>query len=50
MGIKKNDIFKLFKAFGKIDDEKSNDLNPKGVGLGLMISNVLAKKLSSPFF
>jgi signal transduction histidine kinase len=35
-GIKKEDKNKLFKLFGFLEDTK--DLNPKGVGLGLHIS------------
>ncbi|OMJ94894.1 hypothetical protein SteCoe_1751 [Stentor coeruleus] len=34
---------KLFTLFGKLDD--SSMANPQGVGLGLMISNMLVKKL-----
>ncbi|OMJ81575.1 hypothetical protein SteCoe_4006 [Stentor coeruleus] len=34
---------KLFTLFGKLDD--SSIANPQGVGLGLMISNMLVKKL-----
>ena len=41
-GIKKSDIPKIFSAFGKIEN---NPLNPKGVGLGLSISQTIAKRL-----
>ncbi|KRW99000.1 Signal transduction histidine kinase, homodimeric domain [Pseudocohnilembus persalinus] len=41
-GIK--DKQKLFKAFNKDDDDSKN---PQGVGLGLMISNKLAKELNN---
>ncbi|CAD8074400.1 unnamed protein product [Paramecium sonneborni] len=44
VGLKPDDIKKLFQPFGKLEDSKH--LNTKGVGLGLMISNVLAQKLS----
>ena len=36
VGIKKEDIGKLFKMFGFL--QSKNDLNPKGIGLGLHIS------------
>lgn len=39
VGIKEEDLNKLFKAFGKIDNQDRNILNPYGVGLGLLISN-----------
>ncbi|EAS04082.2 ATPase, histidine kinase-, DNA gyrase B (macronuclear) [Tetrahymena thermophila SB210] len=50
IGIKPKQKQKLFQAFGKLDDDNQEYLNPKGVGLGLMISNELAKKLSNPIF
>ena len=37
IGIKKEMIGKLFKSFGYIDD--GQQLNTKGIGLGLNISN-----------
>jgi signal transduction histidine kinase len=45
IGIKEEDQAKLFKSFGKIDLEGRTYLNPQGVGLGLVISNELAKLL-----
>jgi signal transduction histidine kinase len=39
IGIKEEDQSKLFKAFGRLDDEYSKKLNSQGVGLGLVISN-----------
>ncbi|EGR29697.1 phospholipid-translocating p-type flippase family protein, putative [Ichthyophthirius multifiliis] len=45
IGIQEKDQQKLFYAFGKINGEEENLLNPKGVGLGLMISHMLAKIL-----
>lgn len=46
LGIKNEDKNKLFKAFGKIQDETNNTLNSQGVGLGLIISNKLTKQLN----
>jgi K+-sensing histidine kinase KdpD len=43
-GIKKEDLPNLFKEFGKIEDVEN--LNPKGVGLGLLISYRLSLALS----
>ncbi|EGR27546.1 hypothetical protein IMG5_194090 [Ichthyophthirius multifiliis] len=48
IGIDQTQQSNLFKAFSKLDDQEN--LNPLGVGLGLMISNELAKKLSEPYF
>lgn len=49
IGISDNDLKKLFKAFGKLDlGEKQQSMNTQGVGLGLLISNDLAKNLISP--
>lgn len=45
IGIKKSNLTKLFKAFGKVDNIREQELNPQGVGLGLVISNQLAKLL-----
>ena len=44
LGIKKEDTNKLFKMFGRLEGTKKQ--NKGGTGLGLMISNRLAKKLS----
>lgn len=46
LGIKLEDKNKLFKAFGKIQDKTNDMLNSQGVGLGLIISNKLAKQLN----
>ena len=46
IGIEKENLEKLFKSFGKIDLGRNNDLNPQGAGLGLYISNGLAKRLN----
>lgn len=43
IGIPKEKYSMLFTQYGKIED--SFTLNPQGVGLGLMISNMLVKKL-----
>lgn len=46
MGIKPENLSLLFKEFGKIDDDENKKMNPVGIGLGLLISNELAKLLS----
>jgi len=43
LGIKPEDLGKLFKIFGKLDSSKST--NPTGCGLGLVISQNLALRL-----
>ncbi|OMJ91819.1 hypothetical protein SteCoe_5608 [Stentor coeruleus] len=43
IGISEEKIPLLFKQFGKVED--SFNLNPQGVGLGLVISNMLVKEL-----
>ena len=47
LGIKEEDKEKLFKMFGKLEDERGGGtiVNKQGVGLGLTISNNLAKLL-----
>ncbi len=45
VGIKDEDKDKLFKLFGKLENTESATINPSGTGLGLNISNKLAKKL-----
>lgn len=45
IGITKTNLNKLFKAFGKVENVLEQELNPQGVGLGLVISNQLAKLL-----
>jgi len=44
IGIKPEDQCKLFRMFGKIDN--NGEINQEGVGLGLMISNSLVKVLN----
>lgn len=39
LGIRDKDKPKLFKAFGKLNDNDSSIMNKNGVGLGLMISH-----------
>lgn len=46
IGISQDNLKILGQAFGKIEDAQSKKLNPKGVGLGLMISNNIAKHLN----
>ncbi|CAD8080680.1 unnamed protein product [Paramecium primaurelia] len=46
VGISQHNLAKLFKAFGKIKEGLSENLNEQGVGLGLLISNKLAQQLS----
>lgn len=46
IGIKEENLAKLFKEFGKIDLGTRSELNPGGVGLGLQISNALAMNLN----
>ena len=45
IGISEADQSKLFKAFTKLEDKTHSALNPKGVGLGLSISDSLARHL-----
>ena len=45
IGIRENDKYKLFKLFGKLD-QSDKELNKTGVGLGLTISQELAKLLN----
>ena len=46
IGIKDEDKPKLFKLFGKLDNHENSKLNSTGIGLGLTISNTLAKMLN----
>ena len=45
IGIKEDDIGKLFKLFGYIDSSNSSQLNTEGIGLGLNISKKIAQML-----
>ena len=45
IGIKEEDQRKLFQAFGRLDLGDNENLNVQGVGLGLLISNILSKNL-----
>ncbi|CAK78700.1 unnamed protein product (macronuclear) [Paramecium tetraurelia] len=47
LGIKKENLKQLFQEFSKVNDKENQNANPFGIGLGLMISNELAKLLSS---
>jgi len=44
-GIKEKDQNKLFKLFGSIKDEKKK-INTQGIGLGLVISKLIAQKFN----
>lgn len=48
LGIKEEDLDKLFREFGRVQNKEDKLLNEKGVGLGLVLSNQLAYSLSSP--
>lgn len=47
LGIKEEDQNKLFKAFGKIIDQKNIILNSQGIGLGLLICDKLSRQLNN---
>jgi len=44
LGIKEEDLAQLFQLFGKLESTRKE--NQSGTGLGLMISNKLARRLS----
>ena len=46
LGIKQEDIPRLFKLFGKLDDKSRKKMNESGVGLGLALSQSLVKLLN----
>lgn len=46
IGISKENMKKLFQKYGKIKSEINDALNPQGIGLGLVISKILAEELS----
>jgi CheY-like chemotaxis protein len=45
-GIKEANLPKLFKLFGKLEEEKESKVNQTGIGLGLSISQNLVKRLN----
>ncbi|CAD8044052.1 unnamed protein product [Paramecium primaurelia] len=47
LGIKPENLKLLFQEFSRVNDQENQKVNPFGIGLGLMISNELAKQLSS---
>ena len=47
LGIKDEDQNKLFKAFGRIVDQKNIILNSQGIGLGLLICDKLSRQLNN---
>lgn len=46
IGISKENLKLLFNDYGKIISEANDALNPQGIGLGLIISKILAEELS----
>jgi signal transduction histidine kinase len=46
IGIKEEDLSKLFKFFGKAYDN-NEELNPSGIGLGLTICNKILNELGT---
>lgn len=46
IGIKEPDLNKLFSAFSRIRNKEDDLLNCKGIGLGLVLSNMMSKALS----
>ena len=47
IGIREEDKLNLMTAFGKSNSDESKNLNRQGVGLGLLISNMITKNLNS---
>ncbi|CAD8137185.1 unnamed protein product [Paramecium octaurelia] len=47
LGIKPENLQSLFQEFSRVEDLANRDVNPNGIGLGLLISNELSKLLSS---
>jgi CheY-like chemotaxis protein len=47
IGIKKDKISNLLQEFGRVESSLSKSMNPQGVGLGLAITNKLAKLMCS---
>ena len=48
IGIKQEDLGKLFKLFGFLDTTK--ELNTKGIGLGLHISKMICNEFGGDIF
>jgi signal transduction histidine kinase len=46
IGIKEEDKGKLIVAFGKSESDENKQLNRQGVGLGLLISNLIVRTLN----
>lgn len=46
LGIKQDDLSKLFKEFSKVNNMQNTALNSRGIGLGLLISNKIAHQLN----
>lgn len=46
IGISEENMKNLFRKYGKIQSEINDALNPQGIGLGLVISKILAEELS----
>ncbi|CAD8166504.1 unnamed protein product [Paramecium pentaurelia] len=46
LGIKEEHKERLIQSFAKVEDQESKKLNPQGVGLGLIISNMIARNLN----
>ncbi|CAK88233.1 unnamed protein product (macronuclear) [Paramecium tetraurelia] len=47
LGIKPENLQSLFQEFSRVEDLANRDVNPNGIGLGLLICNELSKLLSS---
>lgn len=45
IGIKCEDVHKIFERFGRVQSKETDLLNPQGIGLGLNTSNRLSKML-----
>lgn len=50
IGISEENLKQLFKKYGKINTLLCEALNPQGIGLGLVISKILAEELSPENF
>jgi K+-sensing histidine kinase KdpD len=47
VGIREEDQAQLFIAFGKGNSDENKTLNKQGVGLGLLISNMIMKTINN---